>query len=362
MRMGWIGMAAVLALVPAWAPARAASVDLSRLDRDAAGPRTQVLVLGSVHLSQEMPKEFDPAWLRPLLDRLAAFHPDIVAVEAIPGEGCDMMQRHPKAYAPEDVAHYCPDTADTRAALGLDRPEALAQIAAALRDWPAAPTPTQRRRLAALFLAAGEPASAVAQWLQLEPAERHAGDGLDAKLVARLGKYETSRDESIQIGARLAARLGLQRVYGMDDHSGDNLDVGDGRAFLAAIQQAWDAAAPSVRDAQERIAALSKGQDPLALYRFMNDPARLQKAALADAGAALRDRSPEHYGQQYVGGWETRNLRMAANIRASYRQQPGARVLTVVGAMHKPWLDSYLGQMQNTDIVDVQKVLAEPAR
>lgn len=362
MRMGWIGMAAVVALMPAWAPARAAAVDLSRLDRDAAGPRAQVLVLGSVHLSQEMPKQFDLAWLRPLLDRLAAYRPDIVAVEAIPGEGCDMMVRHPKAYTPEDVAHYCPDTADARAALGVDFPEALAQIAASLRDWPAAPTPVQRRRLAALYLAAGEPASAVAQWLQLDPAERHAGDGLDAKLIARLGKYETSRDESIQIGARLAARLGVQRVYGMDDHSGDNLDIGDGRAFGAAIQQAWDAAAPSVRDARERVAALSKGDDPLALYRFMNDPVRLQKTILADAGAALRDRSPEHYGAQYVGGWETRNLRMAANIRASYRQRPGARVLVVVGATHKPWLDSYLGQMQNTDIVDVQKVLAEPAR
>jgi hypothetical protein len=36
---------------------------------------------------------------------------------------------------------------------------------------------------------------------------------------------------------------------------------------------------------------------------------------------------------------------------------PGARVLAVVGASHKPWFDSWLGQLQGVDIVDVEKVL-----
>ncbi|WP_345778203.1 DUF5694 domain-containing protein [Lysobacter sp. K5869] len=361
MGKAWLAAALTAGSLFATASARDA-VDLSGLDRGAPGPRAQVLVLGSVHLSQGTPKNFDLASLRPLLDRLAAYRPDIVAVETISGEGCDLMARHPHTYGTDALDTYCSETSDARAALGLDRPEALAQAAASLRAWPAAPTPAQRRRLAALFLAAGEQASAMAQWLQLAPSERRSGDGLDAKLAARLGKLENAPDEGLQIGARLAARLGLQRVYGMDDHTGDNIDVADPRAFGAAVQRAWDAAEPGVRADRARLKALREDGDALALYRFVNDAARLRKEAAADAGAALRDPSPEHYGQQYVAGWETRNLRMAANIRETFRKRPGARVLTVVGAMHKPWLDSLLGQMQNADIVDADKALADPAR
>ena len=45
-----------------------------------------------------------------------------------------------------------------------------------LADWPAEPTAAQRRHLAAVFLAGGEQASALVQWLRLPATERRAGD------------------------------------------------------------------------------------------------------------------------------------------------------------------------------------------
>ena len=80
----------------------------------------------------------------------------------------------------------------------------------------------------------------------------------------------------------------------------------------------------------------------------------------ADFGASMREASPGHYARYYVAGWETRNLRMVANIREAFRKRPGARVLSVVGSSHKPWFDSLLGQMQGVEIVDAEKVL-QPA-
>ena len=85
------------------------------------------------------------------------------------------------------------------------------------------PTPAQRRHLAALFLAGGEPVSALVQWLRLPEAERHAGDGLHAGLVALLEGRKVGRgkrSEDTLIAAPLAAALGLERVYAMDDHTG----------------------------------------------------------------------------------------------------------------------------------------------
>jgi hypothetical protein len=333
-----------------------AQVDLPALDKDMAGPRAQVLVLGSVHLSN-MPEGFRPESLAPVLDRLAAFKPDIITIEAISGEGCDLAARHPAVYAPDGMRPYCRDTAAAKAATGLDVPAAIAEARKALKDWPAMPAPAQRRHLAALFLAADDPASSLVQWLQLPAAERRAGDGLDEALVAQLGKLATRNNEDCQIAARLAARLGLQRVYAIDDHTGDNVDVADEAAYGKAIQQAWDAAAAKVASNRKREDELAQGGDMLALYRFVNHPDVLRAVIDADFAAALQDPSTPHYGQLYVAGWETRNLRMVANIRAAFREQPGARVLSVVGSSHKPWFDGLLGQMQGVDIIDAEQVL-----
>ncbi|MGV7166814.1 DUF5694 domain-containing protein [Xanthomonas citri] len=348
---------ALLLLTPCIAQAQ---VDLSRLDAEMAAPRTQVLVLGSVHLSQ-LPKGSDigSARLQPLMDRLAAYKPTIVTVENLSGETCDLMRRHPAVYLPEDTTHYCPDTTDAARATGLDVPAAMGKIRAALKTWPEAPAPAQRRHLAALFLASGDPSSALVQWLQLAHADQRAGDGLDAALVARLRKAERHPDESIQIAARLAARLGLQRVYPADDHTGDNVDLGDPVAYGKAIQTAWDKAAPRARAMREHEDQLAGEGKLLELYRAINLTASQQLAIAVDFRAALSEDSPEHYGYRYVSGWEIRNLRMVSNVRASFAEQPGARVLAVVGAMHKPWFDNWLGQLQGVDIVDAAQVLGD---
>ena len=145
-------LAACFALVPAIAQAQ---VDLSTLDRDMTGPRTQILVLGMVHLSEQ--KDFKPATLNPLLDRLAAYRPDYITIESIGGEQCDTAARNPAVYGDDYCGHANTDKA--HAATGLDIPAAIAEVDKNLAAWPAQPTAAQRRHLAALFLAAGERAS-----------------------------------------------------------------------------------------------------------------------------------------------------------------------------------------------------------
>ncbi|WP_221237378.1 DUF5694 domain-containing protein [Xanthomonas sp. 3058] len=348
-----------IALLTLIAPGIAhAQVDLSQLDAQMAAPRTQVLVLGSVHLSQ-LPKGSDisAARLQPLLDRLAAYKPTIITIENLSGETCDLMRRHPAVYLPEDSASYCPDTSEAAHATGLDVPAAIGKVRATLKTWPSAPTAAQRRQLAGLFLASGDPSSALVQWLQLAQTEQRPGDGLDAALVARLRTLEHRPNESQQIAARLAARVGLQRVYPADDHTGDNVDLGDPVAYGKAIQAAWKNAAPRAQAMRQREDQLASEGKLLELYRAINLPASQQLAIAVDFRAALSENSPQHYGYRYVSGWEIRNLRMVSNVRASFADQPGARVLAVVGATHKPWFDNWLGQLQGVEIVDAAQVL-----
>jgi hypothetical protein len=330
-----------------------AQVDLTTLDRNMAGTRTQVLVLGSVHLGQGY-KAFDAKALDPLLDRLAAYRPDIITVETLSGAECDLTMRHPTIYG----ADYCGSADAAKAATGLDVPAAIAETEATLKDWPAHPTPAQRRKLASRFLAANDRASAYVQWLQLPASERKAGDGLDDALVAMLAKIDTGMSETYQVGSKLAARLGLQRVYPADNHTGDNVLITDTEGFVKELRGAWAAGRTSDADALEsREQVLAQAGDMLGVYRLINSPEYLRMRAESDVGAAMRAPSQQRYAQMYVGGWETRNLRMVANIRETFRERPGVRVLSIVGGTHKPWFDSWLGQLQGVEIVDVQQVL-----
>jgi hypothetical protein len=290
--------------------ASAQSVDFAEFERDIDGPRTQVLVLGSPHLSG-MPDSFKAEQLEPLLERLARFK-----------------------------------------ATGLDVPAALAEVEKTLAAWPEHPTPAQRRRLIGLFAAANDRASMVVQWLQLPAAERRIGNTLDAALLAQVDKTAQSKNENTTIAATLAARLGLQRVYAIDDHTADGVSAKAGAALGETMQAIWSHSADA--PVLAKATALEKSGDMLATYRFYNSPEAQHDFIAFDFGAALKHRSPQHYGRQYVAWWETRNLRMVGNIRAAIGTQPGVRVLSIVGSSHKSYFDAYLGLMHDIDVEDTE--------
>ncbi|KQM89996.1 hypothetical protein ASE70_15910 [Sphingomonas sp. Leaf22] len=348
----WGIVAAAMLLWTANAAAQQKPVfDPTSWKRDVAGPPTRVMVLASTHL-KNLPG-FKPEWMGLLLDRLAAYKPSIITIEALSGQECDQLRRYPATY-PGVAGQYCPTVDDARMATGLDVPQATSQAAAMLAAWPERPTPAARRRLASVFLAGGEPASALVQWLRLDPGERHDGDGLDEALVKRLGTLMASANENYQIGAALAARHGLERVYPIDDHTADGA-MSEEQAFGKAIQRLWSTPGPNVEKLNAQ--AYESPADMLATFR-LNNRVDIQIGGIeGDFGRALKDRTPELWGRQYVSWWEIRNLRMVANIRATFAQQPGARVLTIVGAAHKPYFDAYLNLMHEVELVDVNTAL-----
>jgi hypothetical protein len=226
-----------------------------------------------------------------------------------------------------------------------------------LGSWPARPTAADRRRLASLFLAAGDRASATVQWLRLAEAERRAGDGLTPAMVEIITRKGKPLNENYAIGSALAARLGLERVYLADDHIADGPDQGP--AYGQAIQRLWNAEPlPAIfAEYKRRPLNLPTSASLIGYYRWLNEPATQRAAIAADMGRAARDTTPPFYGRQYLSWWENRNLRMAAQVRSAFAQKPDARVLVIVGATHKGYLDAYLDLMQDVRLVDALQFL-----
>jgi hypothetical protein len=352
-------MAATLCATSAAAQEAVPRFDPGTLKGPAKGTPNEVLVLGTAHLSQ-LPASFQPASLHLLQARLQEWKPRIIAIERLSGVQCAFMRQYPQRYQ-ESADTYCWNTAPARAATGLDVVAANVEADRLLASWPAAPTPAQRRHLAALFMAGGEPVSALVQWLRLPEGERHAGDGLDAALVELLDQRRVgrgARGEDVLIAAPLAAALGLERVVSMDDHTADAPDT-DPKAYGAAITKAWDNPASKKRkqiDAPLR-ARLGDADGVMALYRALNDPAQARLVYDSDFGAALEEPSPQQFGRGYVAYWETRNLRMASNIREAIGNLPGSRTLVIVGASHKWYLEAYLDRMHDVRVVSADQVL-----
>jgi len=355
-------LAAALCFAAAAAPVSAQSFDPRSYQRRVVGEPTQVLVLGSPHLSGA-PDDFDPAVLEPLLDRLAAFRPDIIAIEALPGESIDTLWRWREVY-PEVATSYggrvMTMAAAVRSSVQRDFPDAEAEVRRTLAAWPAEPTAAQRRRLAALFVASGDPNSALVQWWRLDPAERIAEDGVSALMVEHMAQYDTRRNENHMIGSRLAVRLGLERLHPIDDHGSDDVlqdRTADLEAFISEpwFQQMLDD--PGFTPLREAGSHLTTPEQTLATYRFLNSPAAGRTDSDAQWLSMLRRPSPNQVGRTRVAEWETRNLRQVANIREAIASQPGARVLVITGSAHKPWFDAYLSMMTDVEIVDAARVL-----
>lgn len=355
--------AALLAMLALVAPAAAQrSFDPRSYQRRLVGQPTEVLVLGSPHLSGT-PDGWDSTVLEPLLARLATFRPDVITIEALSGQALSSLWQYRAIYG--DTARTYGGrlmmlAASGSAGTGMDMPEAEAEARRLLRAWPSSPTPPQRRRLAALFATAGDPHSALVQWWRLDPSERKAEDGINAALMAQLNEYERRRNENHLIGSRLAARLGLERVYPTDAQDDDTLSPEQmeifGRELFGPIGESMRGH-PRFRPLMEATEHMNTPEETLAAYRLANRPESGQLQADLEWLRTLDRPTTGDVGRVRTAGWETRNLRMVANIRQAMAARPGGRVLVIVGAGHKPWFDAYLAMMTDVRLVDAGTVL-----
>ncbi len=321
-----------------------------------AGAANEVAVLGTPHLGG-LPDTFQPEMVEPIVERLSAWTPSLIAVETMSGLRCVAMKQMPSRFESQ-LSNYCYETGAAELAAGLNVYQATALIEERLQKSDTQSTAADRRYNALLFLAAGEPGSALVQWLYLSEDERIAADGLTEELVLELENQRNKTNEVNLIAAPIAVRSGLQRLWSVeaqDYYAGE----GDDEAYVEAIMAAWDNPAAAERAKKEGAlsAALGEPGALMALYQAFNDPEFATLIYASDWGPALTEPSDGQHGRKYVAYWETRNLRMVANMREVLGRSPGSRMLSIVGVSHKAYYEAYLEQMRDVELVDVRPLL-----
>ena len=95
-----------------------ALIDLRGIDPDLTVPPTQVMVLGTAHLSGYKDKlTLDD--LEPLMERLETYAPDIITIEGSSGMTCNRVRAYPR----EHDGYGCFDGEPYRAESGLSAAE-----------------------------------------------------------------------------------------------------------------------------------------------------------------------------------------------------------------------------------------------
>lgn len=75
----------------------------------------------------------------------------------------------------------------------------------------------KRRTLIAASLAAYDYHTALLHWAHLDAEARTPGNGLTKETANALSNALEGHDEAMQLGVHLAAKLGLTRIYQIDD-------------------------------------------------------------------------------------------------------------------------------------------------
>jgi hypothetical protein len=333
------------------------------------GERTPVLILASPHLAVQVPEHAQREGLNALIDAMARYRPDLIAVESLPAYLIDTYEHAAPVY--DDVLRAFAGGAPAigkaaRQSAKLDWRTACARVEALLRSFEgrrADAVPRAERKQAALFLAAAyDLPSAALQWSYLPPEQRVSDADFPSEVADALTRMLASHTELTAVGIALAARMNLQRLYGIDDQSDALFQLHSGQALMGELSQSPEFSrlqdSMLFRELPERIRKHATDGDFLGLYRWMNTPAY----AAADVDAQWhffhRTRLPSGLDRRRAGLWEVRNLRMAANLRAATADAGAKRVLVIIGASHKPFLDAYLRSMMDVVIVDAASFLA----
>lgn len=184
-----------------------------------------------------------------------------------------------------------------------------------------------------------------------------AAPALDSLYAAwREGRHEPARDETQQLGFRLAGRFDHPRLHPID-HGGD---------FPMEAVMAWagENDPAFVERFRELVAGIEAEMESLQrtstvaqILRNENDPARLRFGHgwyVETAGVGEGGDGP---GADLLAAWYERNVRMFANLARV--AEPGERVVVIVGAGHAPILRELIAAHPRMELVDPLEYLPE---
>jgi hypothetical protein len=173
---------------------------------------------------------------------------------------------------------------------------------------------------------------------------------LDSLYAAfRAGRHTLGKSEVQQLGFRLAAQFGHERLYPID-HAGEF-------PFGEVMQYAQQHDTAFVQRAQQFIADITSEQTKWQrektigeILRLENDPQRIAWGQGFYMGLARVGAGDTYVGADLVAKWYARNIRIFSDVQKL--AQPGERILVIFGAGHAAIVRELIKSDPNLELVE----------
>lgn len=173
----------------------------------------------------------------------------------------------------------------------------------------------------------------------------------------RAGSLPPSRSESVQLGFRLAALRGLERVHGID--VGGDFPFAEVQAFAerhgrgAKLQAMLDGIGEEIQGMNRRLAEGSLGS----LLRYMNQPERILRLHGSYIDYLRFGEGEEQPGAVLASAWYARNLQICARLLQAL--EPGSRAVVIYGEGHAHLLRQCVYEAPGVELVEAADYLPE---
>ena len=317
---------------------------------------TEVLVLGTPHLANL--EGFESGMLAAVIDKLDSLEFGAVCIEKMRGRLMyDIRSREDSAFAGRGLYEAFTGMADTvRNHLGIDLGQAEDNIEELLgRDTLST---VDRVDLLLYFLAITDLPSATLQLAYLGgEADRLSLPDFTRQMIRKVGRCVATNNEYYTLALPVARRASLNRLYPIDNLQDEAILLEKYPDFAAEVAgrsdlvlEVTNAVVYQRLDSLRRTAVERK--DFFDLYRFLNGPDYAALDYLSQWALWFRTGFDSGSDRARYSLWEMRNLQIAAEILRVAAFHPGERVLVIIGASHRGFLDKYLRQVPDLKVMD----------
>jgi hypothetical protein len=322
----------------------------------------KIMILGTPHLNT-IKGAFKQTALDSVLAVLQTFDPRVIAIESLPPEMIGTLEE--RGGNSEVIVEAFAETQlkcghAMQRSLNVSWMDAEAAADSLLHSPDSANADARSKQLAYL-LAGYDYYSALLQWSYLPNEVRDLSAFIPDSVRIALTEDLTGANEIPALAVRLARSLGHERVLSIDDHYDDLMLLPISDSLSAEMERhplfPRIARAKVYRQSDRLLEQANANGNLLPYYRYLNSAEYMSADMRTQWGFFLKTHLPSGHDTYRFTLWEIRNLLIASNILKVAPPVGESKVLVIIGAAHKPFLDEYLSQMPDVKIVQAAEVL-----
>lgn len=323
---------------------------------EAQNNKTRILILGTTHLQQI--KEFEKPMLDEVILKLDTFNFDVICIEKMPGELLnDIASRNDNSFDELTKGPFGAEflaLADTvQKAMNITFTEAQNYILAQAKKRNF--TPAERKELLFYYLAVTDLPSAVLQYVCIGDYSVFTTE-FEKYIAAIIEKKTNGHNEYYSLAVPLAKKENINKLEPIDNFQDEALllkyypeFITDYTAHSEELNRISEL--PVYQKSDRLLQEGIRTNDLSELYTYLNSDEYKQQDYEGQWAIWLKTDFSSGSDRARYSLWEMRNLQIAANIMNVAARNPGKRILVIIGASHKGFLEKYLRQTEDVEVL-----------